>query len=198
MFVLSFLSSTDRCLFLIRSAVSWKEACLTTLRTYPSIAKRTCAVFLNKVRRTRLCFEIILTYGGLITNVWGILKKVIRQSETGITLFLLIRLNWKLYIKIQFLIKKSDMSIFEWWRKGPSGVLKSNFWYAAFGGISICVHTDFESDTNCTHFLSQFGSQGADCFDKDYYFLTLFLNTTNPSVERTRVQFTVNWPQFFW
>ena len=112
MFVLSFLPSTDRCLFLIRSAVSWKEACLTTLRTYPSIAKRTCAVFLNKVRRTRLCLEIILTYGGLITNVWGILKKVVRQSETGISVCLLIRLNWKLYIKIQFLIKKSDMSIF--------------------------------------------------------------------------------------
>ena len=112
MFVLSFLPSTDRCLFLIRSAVSWKEACLTTLRTYPSIAKRTCAVFLNKVRRTRLCLEIILTYGGLITNVWGIRKKVIRQSETAISQFLLIRLNWKLYIKIQFLIKKSGMSIF--------------------------------------------------------------------------------------
>ena len=112
MFVLSFLPSTDRCLFLIRSAVSWKEACLTTLRTHPSIAKRTCAVFLNKVRRTRSCLEIILTYGGLITNVWGILKKVVRQSETGISVFLLIRLNWKLYIKIQFLIKKSDMSIF--------------------------------------------------------------------------------------
>lgn len=52
------------------------------------------------------------------------------------------------------------------------------------------VHTDFESDTNCTHFLSQFGSHGADCFDKDYYFLSLFLNTTNLSVERTRVQFS--------
>lgn len=86
--------------------LSWR------LSTSPSIAKRTCAVFLSKVRRTRLCFEIILTYGGLITNVWGILKKVTRQSETGISLFLLIRLNWKLHIKIQFLIKKSDMSIF--------------------------------------------------------------------------------------
>lgn len=121
MFVLSFLPSTDRCLFLILSAVSWKEACLimTTLRTYPSIAKRTCTVFLNKVRRTRLCLETILTYGGLITNVWGILKKVIRQSETAISLFLIIRLNWKLYINIQFLIKKSGMSIF--WK-----ILKSN------------------------------------------------------------------------
>ena len=55
---------------------------------------------------------MILTYGDLITKVWGIRKKVIRQSETAISQFLLIRLNWKLYIKIQFLIKKSDMSIF--------------------------------------------------------------------------------------
>ena len=55
---------------------------------------------------------MILTYGDLITKVWGIRKKVIRQSETGISVCLLIRLNWKLYIKIQFLIKKSDMSIF--------------------------------------------------------------------------------------
>ena len=55
---------------------------------------------------------MILPYGDLITKVWGIRKKVIRQSETAISQFLLIRLNWKLYIKIQFLIKKSDMSIF--------------------------------------------------------------------------------------
>lgn len=111
MFVLSFLPSTDRCLFWYgqlchRRKLAWR------LSTNPSIAKRTCAVFLNEVRRTRLCFEIILTYGDLITKAWGILKKLIRKSETAISLFLLIRLNWKLYIKIQFLIKKSGMSIF--------------------------------------------------------------------------------------
>lgn len=90
-----------------------------------------------------------------------------RQSDTAINLFLLIRLNWKLYIKIQFLIKNSGLTILkkiegEWHIIFClSGVLKSNFRNARLlAGFQI-AYTLFE-DTNWTHFLSPFSSQKAD------------------------------------